>query len=95
MLPGGGLQTRRRMQSCPTLRQIVRWPRRYLERLGKKSWRRHVADVVTRLKDALEPDYVVLGGGNAQKVKSLGEGVRRGDNQNAFIGGVRLWRMKG
>jgi len=62
-----------------------------LERLGKKSWRRHVADVVERLKSALGADYVVLGGGNSKLLKTLPGGARLGDNQNAFIGGARLW----
>src|SRR5207249_3246272 len=40
--------------------------KRGLERLGKKRWRRHVADVAERLKAALEADDVVVGGGNAK-----------------------------
>jgi polyphosphate glucokinase len=66
-----------------------------LKRLGKKKWRRHVSDVVTRLKDALEVDDVVVGGGNAKKLKTLPRGVRRGTNANAFAGGVSLWREHG
>jgi predicted NBD/HSP70 family sugar kinase len=62
-----------------------------LRRLGKKKWRRHVNDVVTRLRDALEVDDVVVGGGNAKKLKTLPRGVRRGANANAFLGGVSLW----
>lgn len=64
---------------------------RGLERLGKKKWRRHVADMVSRLIDALEPDDVVIGGGNVKKLKKLPGGCRRGDNANAFRGGFRLW----
>ena len=64
---------------------------RALKRLGKKKWRRNVADVVTRLKDALEAEYVVLGGGNSRHLKDLPPGAKLGDNQNAFIGGMRLW----
>jgi len=67
---------------------------RGLERLGKKNWRRHVADVVERLKDALEVEYVVLGGGNAKHLKKLPPDTRLGDNQNAFVGGFRLWETK-
>ena len=63
-----------------------------LERLGKKKWRRHVADVITRLRAALEVEDVVIGGGNAKLLDRLPRGVRRGDNANAFAGGVRLWR---
>jgi polyphosphate glucokinase len=62
-----------------------------LERLGKKKWRRHVADVVERLRAALEPDYVVIGGGNAKKLKTLPPGAELGNNKNAFRGGFRLW----
>src|SRR2546427_280166 len=46
-----------------------------LKRLGKKQWRRHVVDVVTRLKTALEADEVVIGGGNAKLLKRLPRGV--------------------
>jgi len=64
---------------------------RGLERLGKKKWRRHVADVAEELKNALEADYVVLGGGNAKLLKTLPPGCRLGDNSTAFTGGFRLW----
>jgi len=62
-----------------------------LERLGEKKWRKHVFRVVDLLRRALEPDYVVLGGGNAKKLGSLPAGIRLGDNANAFAGGFRLW----
>ena len=62
-----------------------------LERLGTKHWRRHVFDVVDRLKAALEADDVVLGGGNARLLRSLPKGVRLGSNAHAFAGGYRLW----
>jgi polyphosphate glucokinase len=65
---------------------------RGLKRLGKKRWRRHVAAVVELLKAALEPDDVVIGGGNAKKLAELPPGCRLGDNANAFIGGFRLWQ---
>ena len=64
---------------------------RSLEKRGKKKWRRHVADVVERLIAALEPDDVVLGGGNVTKLKELPKGTRVGNNNNAFLGGFRLW----
>lgn len=67
---------------------------RGLKRLGKKKWRRHVADVVTRLQAALGADYVVIGGGNAKFLKKLPEGARLGTNANAFRGGFRLWQAK-
>jgi polyphosphate glucokinase len=63
-----------------------------LARLGKKKWRRHVAEVVTRLQAALEPDDVVIGGGNAKVLRTLPKGARLGSNANAFVGGYRLWK---
>jgi polyphosphate glucokinase len=61
---------------------------RGLVRLGKKKWRQHVADMVAKLLTALEPDDVVLGGGNVKKLKELPPHCRAGDNANAFLGGV-------
>jgi polyphosphate glucokinase len=66
---------------------------RGLEKHGKKKWRRYVADVVARLVAALEPEDVVLGGGNVHKLKKLPPGCRAGDNVNAFRGGFRLWEQ--
>ena len=62
-----------------------------LERLGKKRWRQDVADAVAALTAALEPEYVVLGGGNAKELKELPPASRLGDNANAFTGGFRVW----
>jgi len=64
---------------------------RGLKRLGKKKWRRHVTDIVTELTAAMNPDYVVLGGGNAVKLKKLPPKTRLAANRNAFRGGYRLW----
>jgi glucose-6-phosphate isomerase len=61
------------------------------ERHGKKKWQAHVFEEIATLRAALEPDYVVLGGGNVEHLGKLPEGVRRGDNANAFVGGFRLW----
>jgi polyphosphate glucokinase len=62
-----------------------------LNRHGEKKWRLHVADVVGRLIAALEPDDVVIGGGNAKKLDVLPPRSRVCDNTNAFRGGFRLW----
>ena len=62
-----------------------------LERDGKRTWRRHVADVLDRLVAALRPDDTVIGGGNATKLKTLKPGYSRGENANAFRGGFQLW----
>jgi polyphosphate glucokinase len=67
---------------------------RGVKKYGKNKWRKYVVDVVERLSAALEPDDIVLGGGNVKKLKKMPKGCRHGDNSNAFIGGFRLW-MKG
>jgi polyphosphate glucokinase len=64
---------------------------RGLQRLGKKRWRKHVAKVTKILKTSLGADYVVLGGGNSKKLKELPPGAQLGANENAFLGGLRLW----
>jgi polyphosphate glucokinase len=66
-----------------------------LERFGRKRWRRVVAEVVRVLSAAFLPDYVVLGGGNARRMKTLPPGARLGDNANAFKGGFALWQRSG
>ncbi|MFO0829123.1 MAG: ROK family protein [Phycisphaerales bacterium] len=65
---------------------------RGLRRHGESKWRRHVVDVIKRLAAALEPDEVVIGGGNVHRLTTLPKGCRAGDNANAFRGGFRLWR---
>jgi polyphosphate glucokinase len=62
-----------------------------LELQGKKKWRQRVADVVAALVAALEPDDVVIGGGNVKNLRELPPACRAGDNANAFVGGFRLW----
>jgi polyphosphate glucokinase len=61
------------------------------KRLGKRKWLAAVAETIELLTAALEPDYVVLGGGNSKKVDDLPENVRLGANDNAFAGAFRLW----
>jgi polyphosphate glucokinase len=61
------------------------------KRRGKKKWRASVFDVVERLAAAMEPDYVVLGGGGAKELDELPPNSRRGGNENAFLGGFRMW----
>ena len=62
-----------------------------LEKRGKARWRADVADIVARLNAAMEPDYVMLGGGNAKKLHELPANARLGGNADAFAGGFRLW----
>jgi polyphosphate glucokinase len=66
-----------------------------LKRLGEGKWRKHVWAVVELFRAALEPDTVVVGGGNAVRLTRLPPGVRLGQNANAFIGGFRLWQEGG
>jgi polyphosphate glucokinase len=62
-----------------------------LERLGRKKWQKYVAFGTARMIQAILPDDVVLGGGNAKKLKKLPKGCRLGNNAYAFLGGFRLW----
>src|SRR6266576_3259450 len=76
---------------------ILRRPwvsRSVLERLGQKEWQREVEFAVAQLKKSLIADYLVLGGGNTKRLDSLPEGVERGHNRNAFLGGTRLWQTE-
>jgi polyphosphate glucokinase len=59
--------------------------------MGKRKWRRCVDKVTKKLKVALDADYVVLGGGNSKKLKEVPAGAQLGSNENAFVGGFRLW----
>ena len=65
-----------------------------LKKRGKKKWRRDVAQIVEQMMAALEPDEIVIGGGNAKKLKELPPHCRLGDNANAFLGGFRLWKQE-
>ena len=68
---------------------------RGLKRLGRKKWAREVAKVVSLMRAALQPEEVVLGGGNVKKLKKLPPGTRPGNNENAFRGGSELWNEGG
>src|SRR5271157_1845901 len=65
-----------------------------LKRLGEKKWIKTVNDVVAQLKNALQADYVVLGGGNAKRLGTLPAGTFAGENTNACQGGFRLWHSE-
>jgi len=67
--------------------------RQGLKRLGKDEWRRVVTSMAPALMKAFLADSVVLGGGNAKKLKELPHGVRLGHNLTAFRGGFRLWNI--
>lgn len=68
--------------------------KRGLRKVGKRRWRKLVADVIAVLRAALIVDYVVLGGGNARRLKELPESARLGSNALARAGGERLWSEK-
>src|SRR5438045_1632388 len=61
--------------------------------LGDTPWQRDVKHALVQLRKSLIADYVVLGGGNAKKLDELPDGVERGHNRNAFLGGIRLWQI--
>jgi polyphosphate glucokinase len=64
---------------------------RALERMGHGKWEKHVGNVVKILKHALQVDYVMLGGGQAKKLREIPTGAQLGDNTLAIQGGIRLW----
>lgn len=65
--------------------------KRGLQRLGKREWVRTVGEVISMIKNVFLADYILLGGGNAKKIDPLPPGTRWGSNENAFLGGFRLW----
>src|SRR6267378_1317139 len=65
-----------------------------LAKLGKRKWKREVLYAVGQLKRAFIADYVVLGGGLVHRFDRLPKGIVRGQNENAFLGGIRLWERK-
>lgn len=65
-----------------------------LKRRGRRRWTTAVFEAVAFLRIAFEADYVVIGGGNVDELSQLPEGARRGDNENAFAGGLRLWEER-
>jgi polyphosphate glucokinase len=65
-----------------------------VESMGEKKWKREVLYAVTHLGKSFIADYVVLGGGNANRFDELPNGIHKGKNANAFLGGVRLWETE-
>lgn len=62
-----------------------------LEKRGRTKWRKHVFAVVKLMMQAYRPDYIVLGGGNVERLDKLPPNAIRGANANAFTGGFRIW----
>jgi polyphosphate glucokinase len=65
-----------------------------LKRRGKKKWTKDLFEVIAELKNAMQVDYVVLGGGNSQKVTMLPRDTYLGGNEKAREGGFRLWSVE-
>jgi len=65
-----------------------------LELLGQRKWKHEVTYAVAQLKNSFIADYVVLGGGLVNRFTRLPKGIERGRNENAFLGGMRLWEIK-
>jgi len=66
-----------------------------LKMIGKQKWQVLVHDVVEQFKASFITDYIVIGGGNAKHlVPPLPKGVKLGHNENALLGGYRLWNVK-
>jgi polyphosphate glucokinase len=64
---------------------------RGLDRYGEEVWFQAIEDVVKLFIPAFIVEDVVLGGGNANRLKKLPLGTRKCDNSAAFDGGVLLW----
>ncbi len=62
------------------------------KKFGHKKWQKEVLNVTRLLTAALEPEYIVMGGGNDRKLAVLPPLAERGDNRKAVVGGVRLWQ---
>ena len=67
---------------------------RGLKRMGRRRWTAHVHRVVAMLRQALQADFVTLGGGNAKKLARAPRGVRLANNAHAVVGGIRLWERR-
>ena len=65
-----------------------------LKRYGRKAWEKNVLKVIELMANAMEAEYVVLGGGNAKLVRELPPHVTVGSNDNAFKGAFHLWEQE-
>ena len=61
---------------------------------SSRKWRKHVwAVVAAPARRRSQPDDVVVGGGNARKLRHARRAACAwGRNANAFVGGFRLWK---
>jgi polyphosphate glucokinase len=65
-----------------------------LKRDGRRKWLKNVDDAIAELKQVLQSGYVVLGGGNAKRLKKLPNKVFLGTNDNAFKGAFLVWKKQ-
>jgi polyphosphate glucokinase len=63
-----------------------------LEARGMTRWQAVIDEVVPALRRSFAADYVVLGGGHASHVDPIPPHTRCGGNDDAIVGGERLWR---
>jgi polyphosphate glucokinase len=64
---------------------------RGFDRLGESTWKEAAIATALGLRKAFAADYVLIGGGGAERFDTLPEGIRCGGNDDAFRGGFRLW----
>ena len=65
-----------------------------LRKIGKRKWRKVLDKIVPSLMAAFLVDSVVIGGGNAKKLKDPPAGARLSHNLTAFRGGFRMWHLE-
>ena len=65
--------------------------KRGLKTLGRRRWELSVHEHVAILRKAFVTDVIVVGGGNAKKLKKIPSGARLGENSDVIKGGLRLW----
>ncbi len=66
---------------------------RQLKKIGKKRWRKRVAEVLEQVDLLFNCDLIHVGGGNAALLtKPLPPRVRIFDNVKGMTGGIRLWQ---
>lgn len=65
---------------------------RALERVGKRRWRKRVAEAIAQVRHTFNPRRIYVGGGNARHLDgALPPDVRVVPNVAGLLGGVRMW----
>jgi len=66
---------------------------RQLKKIGKKRWRKRVAEALEQVDLLFNCDLIHVGGGNAAHLTTpLPRRVRIFDNVKGMTGGIRLWQ---